>query len=63
MKKASAYRVKEGIVVKCPHCKKVNGFEDFTSLFTFVCHECGGPIKIADFLNSAIPRAAGRVEK
>jgi hypothetical protein len=43
MKKAPAYRIKEGIVVKCPHCNKVNGFEDFTSLFMFVCHPMRWP--------------------
>ena len=44
LRSTSAFRIDEGIVAQCPHCKEVNGFEDLDELFMFVCNECDEPV-------------------
>ena len=32
----------------CPHCENVNIFPGFSEILAFVCHECGGPVRLSD---------------
>ena len=46
-KSAEAIRVESGIIVGCPHCSEINDLQGFEIVFIFVCHFCGGPVRVS----------------